>query len=135
MPFHGFTAIAVAACAIVLGAQQQNQPIAPTSPAGSGGLETGRGRGAAAPQGPTPHFPNGTVDLSGVWQGGGPVGDLAQGLKAGDTIPLNEEGKKVEFTVKKGDRVLISKYGGTEIKVDGESYLIMREDDILGIIG
>ena len=44
-------------------------------------------------------------------------------------------GKKVEFTVKKGDKVLISKYGGTEIKVDGESYLIMREDDILGIIG
>ena len=34
-----------------------------------------------------------------------------------------------------GDKVLISKYGGTEIKVDGESYLIMREDDILGIIG
>jgi len=46
-----------------------------------------------------------------------------------------QEGKKVEFTVKKGDKVLISKYGGTEIKVDGESYLIMREDDILGIIG
>ena len=51
------------------------------------------------------------------------------------TGKLNEEGKKVEFTVKKGDKVLISKYGGTEIKVDGESYLIMREDDILGIIG
>ena len=51
------------------------------------------------------------------------------------TGKVNEEGKKVEFTVKKGDKVLISKYGGTEIKVDGESYLIMREDDILGIIG
>jgi chaperonin GroES len=51
------------------------------------------------------------------------------------TGKVNEEGNKVEFTVKKGDRVLISKYGGTEIKVDGESYLIMREDDILGIIG
>ena len=47
----------------------------------------------------------------------------------------DDDGKKVEFTVKKGDKVLISKYGGTEIKVDGESYLIMREDDILGIIG
>ena len=47
----------------------------------------------------------------------------------------DDNGKKVEFTVKKGDKVLISKYGGTEIKVDGESYLIMREDDILGIIG
>src|SRR5207248_6753305 len=51
------------------------------------------------------------------------------------TGKVNEEGKKVEFTVKKGDKVLISKYGGTEIKIDGESYLIMREDDILGIIG
>ena len=51
------------------------------------------------------------------------------------TGKVNEDGKKVEFTVKKGDKVLISKYGGTEIKVDGESYLIMREDDILGIIG
>ncbi len=51
------------------------------------------------------------------------------------TGKVDEHGKKVDFTVKKGDKVLISKYGGTEIKVDGESYLIMREDDILGIIG
>ena len=47
----------------------------------------------------------------------------------------DDEGKLIEFTVKKGDKVLISKYGGTEVKIDGESYLIMREDDILGIIG
>ena len=47
----------------------------------------------------------------------------------------DEDGKLIEFTVKKGDKVLISKYGGTEVKVDGETYLIMREDDILGIIG
>ncbi len=47
----------------------------------------------------------------------------------------DEDGKLIPFTVKAGDKVLISKYGGTEIKVDGESYLIMREDDILGIIG
>jgi chaperonin GroES len=51
------------------------------------------------------------------------------------TGKVDDNGKKVEFTVKKGDKVLISKYGGTEIKVEGESYLIMREDDILGIIG
>jgi chaperonin GroES len=51
------------------------------------------------------------------------------------TGKLDDDGKKVPFTVKKGDVVLISKYGGTEVKVDGESYLIMREDDILGIIG
>ena len=51
------------------------------------------------------------------------------------TGKINDEGKKVDFTVKEGNRVLISKYGGTEIKIDGETYLIMREDDILGIIG
>ena len=51
------------------------------------------------------------------------------------TGKLDDDGKKFPFTVKKGDKVLISKYGGTEVKVDGESYLIMREDDILGIIG
>ena len=47
----------------------------------------------------------------------------------------DDDGKLIPFTVKKGDKVLISKYGGTEVKVDGETYLIMREDDILGIIG
>lgn len=50
------------------------------------------------------------------------------------TGKLDDEGKKIEFTVKKGDKVLISKYGGTEVKIDGDQYLIMREDDILGII-
>ena len=47
----------------------------------------------------------------------------------------DEDGKLIEFTVKKGDKVLISKNGGTEVKIDGDSYLIMREDDILGILG
>jgi chaperonin GroES len=51
------------------------------------------------------------------------------------TGKLNDSGKKIEFNVKVGDKVLISKYGGTEIKIDGENYLIMREDDVLGIIG
>src|SRR5207249_10903415 len=51
------------------------------------------------------------------------------------TGKIDDNGKKVDFTVKKGDTVLISKYGGTEIKIDGDTYLIMREDDILGIIG
>jgi chaperonin GroES len=51
------------------------------------------------------------------------------------TGKVDEHGKKIDFTVKKGDRVLISKYGGTEIKFEGENYLIMREDDILGILG
>ena len=47
----------------------------------------------------------------------------------------DDDGKLIPFTVKKGDKVLISKYGGTEIKIEGDMYLIMREDDILGIIG
>jgi len=47
---------------------------------------------------------------------------------------LGEDGKRIPLEVKKGDRVLFSKYGGTEVKVEGEEYLIMREDDILGII-
>jgi chaperonin GroES len=51
------------------------------------------------------------------------------------TGKIDDNGKKVDFTVKKGDKVLISKYGGTEIKIEDENYLIMREDDILGIIG
>jgi chaperonin GroES len=46
----------------------------------------------------------------------------------------DEHGKLIPFEVKKGDRVLISKYGGTEIKIDGKDYLIMPEDDILGVI-
>jgi len=47
----------------------------------------------------------------------------------------DECGKLIEFSVKPGDKVLISKYGGTEVKVGDKSYLIMREDDILGILG
>jgi chaperonin GroES len=45
-----------------------------------------------------------------------------------------EDGSKVELDVKAGDRVLFGKYAGTEIKLDGEEYLILREDDILGVI-
>jgi chaperonin GroES len=45
-----------------------------------------------------------------------------------------EDGKKLALNVKAGDKVLFSKYGGTEVKLDGQEYLIMREDDILGII-
>jgi chaperonin GroES len=45
-----------------------------------------------------------------------------------------ENGNKVPLEVKKGDRVLFGKYAGTEIKIDGEEHLIMREDDIIAII-
>ena len=47
---------------------------------------------------------------------------------------LDDSGKRVEMEVKVGDCVLFSKYGGTDVKLDGDDFLIMREDDILGII-
>ena len=46
----------------------------------------------------------------------------------------DENGKSVPFEVKVGDKVLISKYGGTEVKIDDVKYTIVREDDILGVI-
>ncbi|MGC4000812.1 MAG: co-chaperone GroES [Anaeromyxobacter sp.] len=47
---------------------------------------------------------------------------------------VQEDGKVRPLDVKAGDRILFSKYAGTEIKIDGEEHLIMREDDILGVI-
>jgi len=47
---------------------------------------------------------------------------------------LNDDGKRVAPDVKKGQRVLIGKYSGTEVKIDGEEYIILREDDVLGIL-
>jgi chaperonin GroES len=47
---------------------------------------------------------------------------------------LNEDGKITPLDVKVNDRVLFGKYSGTEINIDGEEHLIMREEDILGII-
>ena len=46
----------------------------------------------------------------------------------------NDKGERVALQVKSGDRVLFSKYGGTDVKLDGDDFLIMREDDVLGII-
>jgi len=50
------------------------------------------------------------------------------------TGKLDEDGKKIPFNVKKGDTVLMPKYGGTEIKLNGKEYQITREEDILGIV-
>ena len=47
---------------------------------------------------------------------------------------VGDDGKKIPLEVKKGDRVLFGKYGGTEVKIEGVEYLIMREEDVLGII-
>lgn len=60
--------------------------------------------------------------------------------KEGKIVAIGEgrtldNGERSKFSVKKGDRILFSSYAGTEIKFQGEEYLIMREEDILGIIG
>lgn len=47
---------------------------------------------------------------------------------------MAEDGKRIPLQVKAGDRVLFSKYAGTEVKIDGEAHLFMREDDILGVL-
>ena len=55
------------------------------------------------------------------------------GIAAGDGR-LDDNGKRIPMDVKKGDEVLYSKYGGTEIKVDGEELLVLRESDVLAKI-
>ena len=50
------------------------------------------------------------------------------------TGKTDDDGKKQPFEVKVGDRVLISKYGGTEVKLDDQKFNLVREDDILGVI-
>ena len=47
---------------------------------------------------------------------------------------VSEDGTQTPLDVKKDDRILFSKYSGTEIKIEGQEYLIMREDDVLGIV-
>jgi chaperonin GroES len=48
---------------------------------------------------------------------------------------LSEEGKRIDMELKVGDKVLYGKYSGTEVTVDGENYLILRESDVLAIVG
>jgi chaperonin GroES len=47
---------------------------------------------------------------------------------------IGEDGKRIELDIKEGDRILFGKYSGSEVKIDGEEFLIMREDDVLGVI-
>lgn len=48
---------------------------------------------------------------------------------------LSKDGERVPLEVKEGDRVIFSKYAGTEVKYEGTEYLILREDDVLAVIG
>lgn len=47
---------------------------------------------------------------------------------------VGDDGKRIALEIKKGDRILFGKYSGTEVKIEGDEYLIMREDDVLGVI-
>jgi len=48
---------------------------------------------------------------------------------------VTDDGKTLPLAVKQGDRILFGKYSGSEVKLDGEEYLIMKEEDVLGILG
>ena len=48
---------------------------------------------------------------------------------------VNDDGKKLPLDVKTGDKILFGKYSGTDIKIDGQEYLILREDEVLAIVG
>ena len=60
-----------------------------------------------------------------------PMESLVIALGTGKT---DDKGKKVPFEVKKGDRVLVAKYGGTEIKLDGKEYRILTSEEVLAVI-
>src|SRR5271154_5614233 len=89
--------------ALPLLAQEAPKPSAAavaTSAAGSSvqaatGPAVGRRRIPERVKGPTPHLADGTVDLSGVWNGGGPIGDIAQGMPKGAVIPMTPAAEKI----------------------------------------
>ncbi len=80
------------------------------------------------------------VEAEGKTAGGIVLPDTAKEKpKEGKVIALGDgrvlkSGQRAKFQVKKGDRVLFSSYGGTEVRIDGEDYLLMSEDDILAVI-
>jgi chaperonin GroES len=48
---------------------------------------------------------------------------------------VTEDGKKLPLALKEGDRILFGKYSGSEVRLDGQEYLIMKEEDVLGVVG
>ena len=55
-------------------------------------------------------------------------------VKAVGPAKVNDQGNRIALNVKEGDRILFGRYAGSEIKIEGEEYLMMREDDILAIV-
>jgi hypothetical protein len=95
-----FAAIVAAAPVLAQEAPKPSDAAIATSAAGSSvqnatAPAVGRRRVPERVKGPTPHLADGTVDLSGVWNGGGPVGDIAQGMPKGEKIPMNAAGEKI----------------------------------------
>ncbi len=80
------------------------------------------------------------VEAEGKTSGGIVLPDTAKEKpKEGKVIAIGDgrilkSGERAKVQVKKGDRVLFSSYGGTEVRIDGEDYLLMSEDDILAVI-
>ena len=80
------------------------------------------------------------VDEESTTKGGIIIPDTAKEKPAeGEVVAvgigkMGEDGKTIALEIKKGDKILFGKYGGTEVKIEGEEYLIMREDDVLGVI-
>jgi chaperonin GroES len=81
------------------------------------------------------------IEMAEVKKGGIIIPDTAKEKpQEGEIIEVGpgkvtEDGKKIPMEVKKGDRILYGKYSGSEVSVDGNEYLIMRESDILAVIG
>src|SRR5438477_12997004 len=80
------------------------------------------------------------VEETGTTRGGIIIPDSAKDKpQEGEVVSvgkgkINEDGKVFPLDVKEGDRVLFGKYAGTEIKIDNEDYLIMKEEEVLGIL-
>lgn len=80
------------------------------------------------------------IEEAGTTRGGLIIPDSAKDKpQEGQVISIgkgktNEEGKVLPLAVREGDRILFAKYSGTEIKIDGEDFLIMKEEEVLGIV-
>ena len=79
------------------------------------------------------------IDVKEVTKGGIIIPDAAkekpmEGKVIAIGIKRDDDGKEVAFDVKVGDKVLLPKYGGTEVKIDNKTYQLVREDDLLGVI-
>jgi chaperonin GroES len=80
------------------------------------------------------------IEEAGTTRGGLIIPDSAKEKpQEGQVISIgkgktNDEGKVLPLALREGDRILFAKYSGTEIKIDGEDFLIMKEEDVLGVV-